>query len=78
MCRLHHKACASHKRGCRVGQDIYEQVGFNCINHCKIQVATFLGRNFVREIEHRCADFDTRGRRGKAQGRPTAETSRKN
>ena len=28
MCRLHHKGCLAHKRGCKVRQDIYEQVGF--------------------------------------------------
>ena len=48
-----------------------------CTIHCKIQVATFLGRNFVSENENRCADFTTRGRRRKVQGRPTIETSRR-
>ena len=27
MCRLHHKGCLLHKRGCEVRQDIYEKLG---------------------------------------------------
>ena len=36
-----------------------------CEKHCKIQVAVFLGRNFVWENENPCADFTTRGRKKK-------------
>ena len=49
-----------------------------CTNHCKIQPAINRGSNFMRQNENRCADFTMRGRRRKVQGRPTAETSRKN
>ena len=49
-----------------------------CTKHCKIQPGAIRGSNSMRQHENRCAEFTTRGRRGKVQGRPTAETSRKN
>ena len=55
-----------------------KKLASTCAIHCKIQVTRFLGRNFMRQNENRCANFTTRGRRHKVQGRPTAETSRKN
>ena len=78
MCRLHHKGCLSPKRGSKVRQDIYEKVGFKTRKHCKTQVTKTSGCNFVWENENRCADFTTRGRRGKTQVAKVAGASKKN
>ena len=46
--------------------------------HCKTQLPQNPGCNFVWENENRCADFTTRGRRGKTQVAKVAETSKNN
>ena len=45
--------------------------------HCKTQLAQNPGCNFVWENENRCADFTTRGRRGKTQVAKVAGASKK-
>ena len=45
--------------------------------HCKTQVAQDPGCDFVWENENRCADFTTRGRRGKTQVAKVARASKK-
>ena len=45
--------------------------------HCKTQLSQNMGCNFVWENENRCADFTTRGRRGKTQVAKVARASKK-
>ena len=77
MCRLHHKGCSAHKRGCESRQDIYEKVVSKYEKHCQTQGAQHLGCNFAWENENRCADFTTRGRKNKTQVAKVAGASKK-
>ena len=49
MCRLHHKGCSRHNRGCESRQDIYEKLGFKVLKTLqimcdqRIRVATLYG-----------------------------------
>ena len=46
--------------------------------HFKTWLGENMGCNFVWENENRCADFTTRGRRGKTQVAKVAGASKKN
>ena len=48
-----------------------------CGKHCKTQLGQNPGCNFVWENENRCADFTTRGRRGKTQVAKVDRASKK-
>ena len=77
-CTNHCKIQPGRFRGREFAETSMKKSASTCTNHCKIQVSVFRGSNFMRQNENRCADFTMRGRRRKVQGRPTAETSRKN
>ena len=50
MCRLHHKGCLEHKRGCESRQDVCEKVGFKTrkslqnTGDYRVRVATLCGK----------------------------------
>ena len=75
MCRLHHKGCPSPKRGCKVRQNVDEKVSSKVRRPCNSWVPVAI---LWCELESRCAESTTRGRRHKVEVAKVARASKKN